>query len=83
MSSLPLSDATLERILSDPGRVFERPKDVLKREDLSDLLKTRILQCWRLELHKQLTHSSRDVPELHEFELLEEVNQSLLEVSEP
>ena len=77
MGSCQSHDFELEQAIVAPASTFVRPGDVLNVREISDALKARILQSWRLDVHRHLTHSTRDVPDLDEFTTLQEINQAL------
>ena len=70
----------LEEALLDPAQAFDRPQDVLEVPDISDGLKRRILQGWRLDAHRKLTDPVRDVPDEHEFNILSDINEALARI---
>lgn len=73
-STLPFA---LEEAILDPAGTFACPQDVLQAAALSDALKAKILQIWRLDAHRQLTDATREVPEVEEYEILQEINHAL------
>lgn len=77
MMSQSKKSIEIEQAIIQPSQTFKRPREVLENDELSDALKLRILQSWRLDLHRQLTDSERDVPELDEFTTLSEINDML------
>ncbi len=70
-----------EQAILNPARVFTRPKDVINAGWIDDSHKVRVLQTWRLDIHRKLTDATRDVPEYAEYEVLQEVNEVLGKLS--
>jgi len=67
----------LEQAILDPASTFMHPNEVLQAPVLSDALKIRILQSWRLDTHQRLTDTRQDTPDLEEFDTLQAINEAL------
>jgi hypothetical protein len=80
-----MNNARFDNALTDVGKVYAQPSDIIAAEDLSHQQKVKLLRQWEFDLRENLVASEENMtaetlPEGHSAELLRGVRKALISI---
>jgi hypothetical protein len=80
-----INNARFDEALTDVGKVYAQPKDIIDADDLSYQQKVKLLRQWEFDLRENLVASEENMmnetsPEGHSAELLRGVRKALISI---
>ncbi len=68
-----------DKLMTDPEDVFQKPRDVLENEELSDDQKVVVLVQWQDEIQQRMVAEEEAMPgeDPDDAELLQEIHEAL------
>jgi hypothetical protein len=77
-----INNARFDDALTDVGKIYAQPTDIVSADDLSQQQKVKLLRQWEFDLRENLVASEENMtapaPEGHSAELLRGVRKALL-----
>lgn len=80
-----MNNARFDNALTDVGKAYAQPSDIIAADDLSHQQKVKLLRQWEFDLRENLVASEENMtaetlPEGHSAELLRGVRKALISI---